>query len=70
MEHVPADAVFVLIGAEPRTAWLPEAIARDDLSFVLTGAQIPPASPDDDPRTPYETSVRHVYAVGDVPRDR
>jgi thioredoxin reductase (NADPH) len=36
MDTVPA-AVFVLIGAEPRTEWLPHEIARDRWGYVLTG---------------------------------
>jgi thioredoxin reductase (NADPH) len=37
MDTVPAAAVFVLIGAEPRTEWLPHEIARDRWGYVLTG---------------------------------
>lgn len=53
---VPADALWVLIGAEPRTAWLPDAIARDDHGFVLTGAG----------EHMFETSLPGVFAIGDV----
>ena len=38
---VPADALFVLIGSEPRTQWLGEAIARDQWGFILTGPDLP-----------------------------
>ena len=38
-ETVPAAAVFVLIGAEPRTQWLPENIRRDRWGFVVTGTR-------------------------------
>ena len=34
---VPAEALFVLIGAEPRTQWLPDDIKRDRWGFVVTG---------------------------------
>lgn len=54
-ERVPAIALFVMTGAEPRTEWLPDAIERDDNGFILTGA-----------RYPLETSVPGVFAVGDV----
>ena len=50
---VPADALFILIGAEPRTEWLPTEIERDERGFVATGAD-------------YETSVPGVFAIGDV----
>ena len=35
---VAADALFILIGAEPNTSWLPPEIGRDERGFVLTGA--------------------------------
>ena len=38
---VPAEALFVLIGAQPRTEWLGEAIARDRWGFIRTGADLP-----------------------------
>ena len=39
-ETVPAAAVFVLIGAEPRTQWLPDEIRRDRWGFVVTGTDL------------------------------
>ncbi len=41
-ETVPAAALFILIGAEPRTGWLPQAIQRDQWGFVVTGNDLPP----------------------------
>ena len=67
-EHtVAADGMFLMIGAEPRTGWLPAAIVRDRRGFVLTG---PDAgrhgwTGERDPH-PYETSLPGVFAVGDV----
>jgi thioredoxin reductase (NADPH) len=51
--EVAADALFILIGAEPRTEWLPPAIERDERGFVTSG---------DD----YGTSVPGIFAIGDV----
>ena len=42
---VPADALFILIGAQPRTEWLGEAVARDRQGFILTGPDLPPPAP-------------------------
>lgn len=69
--RVPAAAVFILIGARPRTDWLPEAVALDPSGHVLTGADILAAEaaelwPLDRAPTTYETSVPGVFAVGDA----
>ncbi|HEY7136898.1 MAG TPA: FAD-dependent oxidoreductase [Acidimicrobiia bacterium] len=69
-EDLDADAVFLLIGAQPRTEWL-TGIARDDWGFVLTGndvAALPEVWPLGRPPFAYEASVPGVFAVGDVRR--
>ena len=37
---MPAAGLFILIGAEPFTDWLPDVIARDRWGFVLTGPDV------------------------------
>jgi thioredoxin reductase (NADPH) len=64
-ETVLADAVFVLIGARPRTDWLPAEIARDRYGFVVTGAA-DPAWALERPPFLFESSMPGVFAVGDV----
>ncbi len=59
--EVPATAVFVLIGAVPRTAWLPDQVRRDGRGFVLTGSDLGAGS--------FATSLPGVFAVGDVRAD-
>src|SRR5690606_3646134 len=36
-EQLPVAAVFILIGAEPRTDWLEGDVARDERGYILTG---------------------------------
>lgn len=55
-ETVSADALFVLIGAAPRTDWLSVEIERDRYGFVVTGRG----------EHMYETSLAGVFAIGDV----
>jgi thioredoxin reductase (NADPH) len=70
VDDLKASAMFVFIGAAPRTPWLPPQIATDDLGFVLTGPALgerryPTSTGERDPYL-YETSVPGVFAVGDV----
>ena len=63
----PADALFLLIGAQPYTDWLPTEVARDDRGFVLTGRDLPEGSfPLDRDPLPLETSMPGVFAAGDI----
>jgi thioredoxin reductase (NADPH) len=39
-QEVPAVALFVLIGGEPRTRWLAGTLQRDDRGYVLTGGDL------------------------------
>ncbi len=60
--------VFVMIGADAVTGWLPPEIARDARGYVLTG-QDAAASPQWSlARRPFalETSAPGVFAIGDV----
>jgi thioredoxin reductase (NADPH) len=62
---VPASAMFVLIGAEPRTDWLDGVVERDERGYVLTGHDLdhwPLARPP----LALETSLPGVFAAGDV----
>jgi len=67
-ETVAANALFVLIGAQPHTAWLPADVARDEQGFVLTGPDLERRAKWPLARSPFhlETSVPSVFAAGDV----
>jgi thioredoxin reductase (NADPH) len=60
--------LFIFIGADAETAWLPADIARDSRGYVLTGDDVVKAKRWSSPRDPYllETSVPGVFACGDV----
>jgi thioredoxin reductase (NADPH) len=64
-EEVPAMAVFILIGATPRTAWLPPEIERDERGFIPTGSRLSSTSPGAR-QFAFGTSLPGVFAVGDV----
>jgi thioredoxin reductase (NADPH) len=68
--EVAADALFVLIGSEPRAEWLGPGVTRDQWGFILTGPDLPGDGaggwPLDRPPLLLETSLPGVFAVGDV----
>jgi thioredoxin reductase (NADPH) len=64
-EEVSAAAVFIMIGASPRTDWLPAEIQRDERGYILTGDSVPEPARRRAPAL-LETSVPGVFAVGDV----
>jgi thioredoxin reductase (NADPH) len=61
-------ALFVFIGADAETGWLPADVARDARGYVLTGDDVKKANRWTQARDPYllETSVPGVFACGDV----
>ena len=70
VEELPAVALFVMIGGEPHTQWLPEEIARDAGGYVITGRDLLEQNEgaweyDGEPAA-LETSVPGVFAAGDV----
>jgi thioredoxin reductase (NADPH) len=71
-EEVPANSLFVFIGAAPRTDWLPNELLRDEKGFLLAG---PDLREDGklpvqwrETREPFllESSVPGVFVAGDA----
>ena len=52
-EEVSATALFVVIGGDPKTGWLPGEVARDEQGYLITGRDL-------------ETSMPGLFAAGDV----
>jgi thioredoxin reductase (NADPH) len=71
-ETCPAAALFIFIGAVPRTDWLEGVVKRDSRGFIFTGPQVledgKPAAGWEVDRAPFllETSVPGIFAVGDA----
>jgi thioredoxin reductase (NADPH) len=69
-ESVPAEMLFVLVGADPRTGWLSGVVWRDEHGYVITGRDLDETAlrgwPAGRPPLPHETSLPGVFAAGDV----
>jgi thioredoxin reductase (NADPH) len=67
--QLAVQALFVFIGADPRTDWLRGHVEMDDHGFVLAGRDIPDERLSGfDGDRPYflETSQPGIFAVGDA----
>jgi thioredoxin reductase (NADPH) len=65
-----AGSIFIFIGAEPRTDWLPAGLARDQKGFLLAGPDLKAKAREawKLDREPYllETSIPGIFVAGDV----
>lgn len=57
--NVQSRALFIMVGAAPNTEWLTGYCELDNKGFVKTGKAV-------GAETPYETSCKGIFAVGDV----
>jgi thioredoxin reductase (NADPH) len=66
--RLESGGLFIFIGADAETAWLPPEIALDQKGYVLTGSDVRAAGRWQIDRDPYllETSVPGIFACGDV----
>lgn len=67
------DELFIMIGAAPKTLWLPKAVLKDDQGFVVTGSDIPHEAreafrEETQGRSPFahETTMPGLFAAGDI----
>src|SRR5579864_6902194 len=72
INRVPANSMFVFIGAEPCTSWLTGVVERNERGFILTGPDLLKSGKrprgltlERDPGL-LETNIPGVFAVGDV----
>jgi thioredoxin reductase (NADPH) len=67
-ERLACGGLFIFIGADAETGWLPPEIALDRRGYVLTGPDVRAAGAWGLERDPYllETSVPGIFACGDV----
>jgi thioredoxin reductase (NADPH) len=66
--RIPCGGLFIFIGADAETEWLPPEIALDRRGFVRTGPDVAASGHWELERDPYllETSVPGIFASGDV----
>jgi thioredoxin reductase (NADPH) len=66
--RLKSHGLFIFIGADAETGWLPPEIALDSRGFVLTGTDVRAAADWELERDPYllETNVPGIFACGDV----
>ena len=69
---VPTGALFIFIGAQPKTEWVAGVLERDSAGFILAGVDLvkdgknPPGWPLKRPPFWLETSVPGIFVAGDV----
>ena len=72
VRKVPANSMFIMIGAAPNTRWLADVVERDEHGFILSGRDLmrdgkrPKGWPADRDPGLLETNVPGIFVVGDV----
>ena len=68
VRELDSGGLFIFIGADAETSWLPPEVAKDPRGFVLTGPDVRTTGDWPLERDPYllETSVPGIFACGDV----
>jgi thioredoxin reductase (NADPH) len=72
VDRIPANSLFIMIGAAPNTKWLANIIERDERGFILSGPDLmrdgrrPKGWQLDREPGLLETNVPGIFVVGDV----
>jgi thioredoxin reductase (NADPH) len=67
MKTIPANGLYVFIGAKPKTYWLNGSVMQTDRGYVLTGPRrLPPFKEGNRSPLGFETSIPGVFSCGDV----
>jgi thioredoxin reductase (NADPH) len=72
VNRVPANSLFIMIGAAPNTTWLANVVERDERGFIYSGRDLmrdgkrPKGWPLDRDPGLLETNVPGIFVVGDV----
>jgi thioredoxin reductase (NADPH) len=63
-----ADALYIMIGADAATHWLPRDLQRNEDGFICTGRSVSASAQWDEERSPFllETSLPGIFCAGDV----
>jgi thioredoxin reductase (NADPH) len=66
-----ADALFVMIGADANTGWLPKDLQRDERGYICTGRDVTDLPTWKGGRSPFmlETNLPGMFCAGDVRHD-
>lgn len=67
-QSLPAAGLFVLIGSQPRTEWLGDAVVRDKWGFIVTGPDLTAGAGDDTLRLGVTVSGHGSESADDVGR--
>lgn len=65
-EEIRATAIFIMVGASPKTGWLPAEVEHDGRGYIQTGDLLPGDAVRIRPGRPLESSMPGLFAVGDV----
>lgn len=64
--RLPLHHLFLFVGAEPNSGWLPKEVITDSRGFIVTGQSFGEGVKPARAALPLETSLPNVFAIGDV----